>query len=203
VQILAIGCSLMRLAPIPDKLLAELLDEGDPLPPADRRAAPSFPLDQLYRAQASRLTHFFSRRTDRQDAQDLLHDAFARMARMARNSGPRLESPEAYLGTVATNLLRDRARNAARRALDRHDALDPEALPSEDPHHRLEQRDILARLDKALATLPPRRRKIFLLHRIDHLTYAEIGDVVGMSEKGVKKQMAKALYDLRCALGAI
>ena len=47
------------------------------------------------------------------------------------------------------------------------------------------------------------RTFIFLLHRLDHLTYAEIGDVVGMSEKGVKKQMAKALFDLRCALGAI
>ena len=114
-----------------------------------------------------------------------------------------MERPEAYLGTVATNLLRDRARIAARRALDRHDALDPEALPTDDPHHRLEQRDLLARLDQALAALPSRRRRIFLLHRLDHLTYAEIGDVVGMSEKGVKKQMAKALFDLRSALGAI
>jgi RNA polymerase sigma factor (sigma-70 family) len=194
----------MRLAPSPDEILIRLLDESDPLPPTDRvSSSPRDTLEQLYRNQAARLTRFFSRRADRQDAQDLVHDAFTRMAGLSRNAAPAVERPEAYLGTVATNLLRDRARTAARRALDRHDALDPEALPTDDPHHRLEQRDILARLDRALAALPSRRRRIFLLHRLDHLTYAEIGDVVGMSEKGVKKQMAKALFDLRCALGAI
>ena len=35
------------------------------------------------------------------------------------------------------------------------------------------------------------------------LTYAEIGEEVGMSEKGVKKQMAKALGELRRAADGI
>ena len=54
---------------------------------------------------------------------------------------------------------------------------------------------------RALSDMNPRRRKIFLLHRTENLTYAEIGETVGMSEKGVKKQMAKALLELRCAVG--
>jgi DNA-directed RNA polymerase specialized sigma24 family protein len=36
-----------------------------------------------------------------------------------------------------------------------------------------------------------------LLHRVEHLTYAQIAAETGMSVKGVKKQMAKALLQLR------
>jgi RNA polymerase sigma factor (sigma-70 family) len=194
----------MRRAPFIDDEIIRFLEERESLPPADRRGAiPASSLEQLYRTQSARLSKFFRRRAEKQDVQDLVHDAFARLAGMDRACSPVVERPEAYLSTVATNLLRDRARNAARRALEKHEAVDPDTIRTEDPHHRLEQRDALARIDEALATLSPRRRQIFLLHRLDHLTYAEIGDVVGMSEKGVKKQMAKALYQLRCALGDI
>jgi RNA polymerase sigma factor (sigma-70 family) len=53
--------------------------------------------------------------------------------------------------------------------------------------------------ERALAKMNPRRRRIFMLHRFEQFTYAEIGGEVGMSEKGVKKQMAKALMELRRA----
>lgn len=186
-----------------DDAIARFVEERDPLPPTDRCAKGSaLALDQLYRTQASRLSRFFARRADRQDVQDLVQEAFARIAGIGPRSAP-VERPEAYLNTVATNLLRDRARSAAKRAFERTEAVSVEELSNEDPHDRLEQRDVIAKIDDALATLPMRRRRIFLLHRLDHLTYAEIGDAIGMSEKGVKKQMAKALYQLRCALGDI
>jgi len=193
----------MRRTPILDDIIG-FLDEREQLPPDDRfPLRPAFTLERLYRTQSARLSSFFSRRVDKQDVEDLVHEVFARLAKIGRARVPEIEQPEAYLSVVATNILRDRARTAARRALDRHEAINPENLRTEDPHHRLEQRDVIARIDNALLTLSPRRRQIFLLHRLDHLTYAEIGDVVGMSEKGVKKQMAKALYQLRCALGDI
>ena len=40
-----------------------------------------------------------------------------------------------------------------------------------------------------------------MLHRFEQMSYADIGREVGMSEKGIKKQMAKALLELRRAAG--
>ena len=156
-------------------------------------------IDTLYRRHAARLRHFFARRGAREDADDLVQETFAKLTATQRGL-ERVERPEAYVTTVAVNVLRDRARSAARRALllDRADGAGGEV--DDDPYRLLENRQSLRAIEAALSTMNPRRRRIFLLHRLEQLTYAEIGQVVGMSEKGVKKQMAKALVELRQAM---
>ena len=201
------NCSrfLMRLAtPSTDDLLREFLNEGDPLPPDDRApAARPSALDLLYRAHSSRLLRFFSRQLGKDDALDLVHETFARFAGRGNAASDPVAKPEAYLSTVATNLLRDRARAVARRALNHHRLLDQGRASSSDPHKLLEDREALARLEAAIARLSSRRRRIFLLHRLEQLTYDEIAGEVGMCVKGVKKQMAKALFELRRDVGPL
>lgn len=158
------------------------------------------PLERLYRSQAARLRRYFARRAVGDDAGDLVQETFLRFATAAESGQPDLDCPEAYLTRVATNLLRDRARAAARNALYLQQQADAAAGRCVDPHPLLESRDALRGLERALAQLNSRRRKIFLLHRLEDMTYAQIGAIVGMSEKGVKKQMAKALLELRRAV---
>lgn len=132
-----------------------------------------------------------------------MHDAFVRFAALDPHAARAIATPEAYLNRVATNLLRDRARAAARRALEvQGDIAIPEAGTA-DPHRLLEERDALARLEQAISRMSVRRRRIFLLHRVEGLTYGQIGEEVGMSIKGVKKQMAKALSELRRDVGPL
>jgi len=174
------------------------VSEQEPLPPDDLPAAQPLNLDSLYQACADRLTRFFARRAGPEEALDLVHETFARLAG-ARAS---VVAPEAYANRIATNLLRDRARAAARRALAaRSDGEADLSAISEDPHRLLEARERLVVLERAVQQLGARRRRIFLLHRVEGLTYAEIADEVGMSVKGVKKQMTKALIELRRAMG--
>ena len=54
-----------------------------------------------------------------------------------------------------------------------------------------------ARLWKAIDSMPPRRREIFLMSRRDGLTYAAIADELGLSVKTVENQIAKATASLR------
>lgn len=194
----------MRLATFPRNASSpEPIDEGDPLPPvAHVVPSPRGTLELLYRTHASRLLKYLSRRAG-DEAQDLLHETFARFAHLSEPAVRAVEKPEAYLGRVATNLLRDRARAAARKALEGHDDVEDDQLSTGDPHRMLEDRDTLARLEAAVDRLSPRRRRIFLLHRVDKLTYAEIAETVGMSTKGVKTQMAKALFELRRDVGPL
>lgn len=170
--------------------------------PAGSAPAAISPLERLYRTQASRLRRYFSRRTGSDDAGDLVQETFVRFASAAAVGQSQIDCPEAYLTQVATNLLRDRARAAAHNALYLQQQANAAAGRCVDPYPLLESRDALRGLEQALSRLNPRRRKIFLLHRLEDMTYAEIGTVVGMSEKGVKKQMAKALFELRQAMGS-
>ena len=44
--------------------------------------------------------------------------------------------------------------------------------------------------------LRPKTREVFMAHRMEGLTYAEIAERTGLSVKGVEKQMSKALVQL-------
>jgi len=78
-----------------------------------------------------------------------------------------------------------------------HGPFEEEEHAGPDPHAALEARDTIRRLADAVARLKPKTRTIFLMHRIDGLSYEEIAAAQGMSVKGVEKQMAKALGAIR------
>jgi len=145
------------------------LGEDDPLPPEDRVARPA--LEDLYRIHGPRLLRFFSRRTDRQDADDLLHESFVRFANSPACRDRAVECPEAYLNQIATNLLRDRAKSALQRSLASHVPVDEVPLAGTDLVAALEARDRLNRLQNALVRLKPKTREIFLAHRLDGMSY--------------------------------
>jgi RNA polymerase sigma-70 factor (ECF subfamily) len=169
--------------------------------PESAQAFSASSIEALYRAQAARLRRYVSRRLGWDDAGDVVQEAFARLAGATSSGRTVIAVPEAFITTVATNVLRDRARASARHAIQLRNLEDWTVPSSHDPHALLEDRESLRAVGRALAAMNPRRRRIFLLHRAENLTYAEVAETVGMSEKGVKKQMAKALVELRRAAG--
>src|SRR5438309_8205331 len=151
-------------------------------------------LETLYGAEWPRLLRWLARSiADREEARDLLQEIFCRLARLGAEGTLRLERPQAYLSRIATNLLRDRAKHAVRHMSAHHVPADEGALPGMDQQRLLESRDMLMRVEAAMLKLRPRTREIFMAHRIDGLSYAEIAERTGLSVKGVEKQMSKAI----------
>jgi len=154
-------------------------------------------LDTLYREESPRLLRSLSRRTaNREDAHDLLNEVFLRLARLRASGTLRLDRPKAYLSRIATNLLRDRAKQASRHMIADHVAADEGRLAGPDQQRLLETRDMLTRVEAAMLKLRPKTREIFMAHRIDGLSYAEIAERTGLSVKGVEKQMSKAIAQI-------
>lgn len=152
--------------------------------------------DTLYRSELPKLVRSLARRTaNREDALDVAQEAFSRMARLGLRLGA-VERPAHYLRRIATNLLRDHARAAERRPVELALPVDEVALATEDPHRLLEARDSLLRLEAALLKLKPKTRAIFIAHRVNGMSYAEIARQTGMTTKGVEKQMSKAIAAL-------
>lgn len=60
-----------------------------------------------------------------------------------------------------------------------------------------EDRVLLAKLEKALARLTPRRRNIFLLVRVERQTYEQVARAYGISEEQVRRHVYRAMWYLR------
>lgn len=181
-------------------LLRRSIAPSDPLPPDNRacgrtrgRAA------VVYSEERPRLARFLQARAPAQDVGDLIHECFRRL--MASSAYPRVlgEQPGAYLFRTARNLLAERGRAGERHMAAHHTSFEEHEIAGPDPHAALEARDEMRRVGEALGRLRPKTRDIFLMHRIDGLSYEEIAAAMGMSVKGVEKQIAKALRAIRRA----
>lgn len=159
---------------------------------------PFIDVNRLFRVHGKELVRFLSRRVAcRETAADLAQEAFLRMLRLAPAAEPR--DTRAYLFRTAANLAIDHGRR--QRILPRAD--DPEAAlsvvedPRPTPETVLMSRQELRQLQAAVESLPPRARQVFLLARVEGLTYAEIGARLGISPKTAFSHLVNALALLR------
>lgn len=144
---------------------------------------------RLWAGWASLLTQV-ERLTRRPDSEDLLHDAYVRMA--ARPERP--DNEEAFLVRAAVNRARDGYRREKVRGICAgQDALDMlrDGAPLQD--EAMMARARLQRVAEGIDRLPPRTREVFLLQRIDNLKYREIAERLEISQSAVEKHMARAM----------
>jgi RNA polymerase sigma-70 factor (ECF subfamily) len=168
------------------------IKEDDQLPPEDRVVVlPA--IDQLYRTEKPRLLRHLMRRLSAETASDLVQQAFARFVALGAERRARIASPEGYLRRIADNLVFDEIRKGQRHPPENEDELDDRIAEATDHLAGLEARDMLRRLDSAMQALNPRTREIFLAHRIDGYSYAEIARRTGLSVKTVEKHMSRGI----------
>ena len=139
---------------------------------------------------------FFVRRVrDRADAEDLTQEVFARLAK--GTSGP-IECADAYVFQVAANLVRDRARRETVRAAFREARTleDWAGLDPIDPARILGGRLNLERLAVAIAALPEKTRRIFVLYRIENVDKATIAASYGLTVRAIEQHVRKAIVAL-------
>ena len=129
-----------------------------------------------------------------QDADDLLQEAWIRLASYSRERP--VEKPEAFLMQVALNLSIDshRARQTRGEEVLLEDVVLVDVTPSAETV--LLARERTARLSVCLGRLTDKTRDILLAHRIEGLTYAEIAQRHNLSVSTVEKHVAKAMLQL-------
>ncbi|WP_300700702.1 RNA polymerase sigma-70 factor [Bacteroides sp.] len=72
-----------------------------------------------------------------------------------------------------------------------------ESEASIDPHWQMEYKELQTLVQQALNKLPDRRRRIFIMHRMQGMKYAEIALALSLSVKTVEAEMTKVLRTLR------
>lgn len=134
------------------------------------------------------------------EAEDVAQEAFV-AAYDKRASFRRGEPFRPWLYRIAVNRCLDRLRARSRRpAVSDLESVPEPTEPSADPMHSLlaDERD--ARLQEAVAGLPPKLRAVFLLRHLDDLSYDEISVATGLPMGTVKTHLFRARAHLRQAL---
>ena len=155
----------------------------------------------LYQAHASELHGFARRRVGRQEAEDVVQDAYLHL--LQRGTAATLEQPRAYLFRTAANLAVDFARKAKIRLRHAGEAFDlgANAVAPANPEDSTSAAMELARLHDSLSKLPPLCRDAFLLNRVEGLTHAEIAGRLGVSVRTIDRFMVKAWDHVRGHFG--
>jgi len=69
-----------------------------------------------------------------------------------------------------------------------------------DPQKTLQHQELSKRYEQTLAALPENMRSVFLMNRVDEMTYKEIADCLKLSVKAVEKRMSATIKILKKAL---
>jgi RNA polymerase sigma-70 factor (sigma-E family) len=150
----------------------------------------------LFREEAGslvRLARFFV--DDREAAEDLVQEAFIRLARSANRIRER-DRAAAYLRSIVLNLARDHNRRGLV-SLRHRPAADPApASIEEEMVGRAEQQQVI----EVLRELPRRQRDCLVLRYYLELPVAGIAETLGLSANSVKTHLQRGLRALEARL---
>jgi RNA polymerase sigma-70 factor (ECF subfamily) len=69
--------------------------------------------------------------------------------------------------------------------------------------NKLELYELEARVNKAIDALPSKMREVYLLSRMENLSYRDISRQLGIAETTVKKQVSNALKSIKTEIGGL
>lgn len=167
-----------------DTMLVQLLTQGD------RQA-----FEAIYHKYWWPLFNAVYRRLkDKQKTEDLVQEVFYKLWR--KKEQLQIEHLEAYLKTAA----RYETLNYLSRTKITYEFFEPfheVLLEKELPDMQLVSKDLLELIHAYAATLPEKRRQIFLLHIQSRLSTKEIAEALGISQKTVQNQLGTAMNGLK------
>jgi len=161
-------------------------------------------LANLFRVQRQPLLRFVQSKVQNEaEAEEIVQECFIRFQK--KYDVEETTSPEALLARIATNLVIDRVRERKARENRENswgeihtDNADEALRPSQynNPAQALAAKQQIELALNVLDTLPVKTRQIFLLHRFEELSHAEISAQTGIPKSTIEKHMIKAIKAL-------
>lgn len=156
-------------------------------------------LGPLYHRHRSELLAYLTRRVNcRETANDLLQDAFIRLM---NSEVAKIGNVRAFLYRIANNLSIDHARRNRVRGINDEQELQGLAGDA-DPQSSAIAGKTLEHLQRLIDGLPSPTREVFLLARVEQLSYKEIAIRLGLDARAVERHLNKAMAHCAAVLQA-
>lgn len=146
--------------------------------------------NQLYQP----IRNFVYYKTGNSDvADDISQDTFSKI--WEKRDTIRIETVRKLAYTIASNLCKNRFEH--QRVVLEFAKKNSTAENTESPEFEMEMKEFNNKLEMAINRLSEKNRTVFLMNRIDGLTYGEIAENLNLSEKAIEKRMKNALDELK------
>ena len=150
--------------------------------------------EQLFDAYYDELQHFiYFKTSDTEIAEDIVQDAFLKIWEI--RSTVRFETARALLYTIAANRFANKYKRQKLKFQLQQTIVEDRTF--ETPEFEMEVKEFDQKLQQVLAELNEKSRTVFLMNRMDEMTYSEIAKTLNISVKAVEKRMKKALEFVR------
>jgi RNA polymerase sigma-70 factor (ECF subfamily) len=140
-----------------------------------------------------------------EDAQDAAQESMVRLLNYRDAVEPEAWRPLLY--RIAVNVVHDQARRMHSRRFNEHVSYEEtlHAVASNEPSHdeQLIRKQMMDRLWQIILALPERTQEIYVLNRVDGMSYQQVARHCGVSVSAVEKHMSRALLALRNGLGEV
>ena len=144
---------------------------------------------------------FFLRRvSSHAEAEDMTQEVFIRLA---QSDVENLDSADAFIFRIATNLLRDHRRRDQRHMAIHHSMRMEDGIGIDplDPHRVAAARETISKLWAAIQALPEPTQQIFILYRVENMDKQTIADNFGFTVRTIEKHISRALVFLARRVG--
>lgn len=126
-------------------------------------------------------------------SEDITQDVFMKL--WDKREDVQQETVKSYLYTIANNMLLNKIR---------HDKVvlsfaekNKNQQEEQSPEFTLEEKEFKEELERVIGAMPEKQREVFLMNRIEEMTYKDIADSLQLSVKAVEKRMHGALAHIR------
>lgn len=126
-------------------------------------------------------------------AEDIVQDVFFTLWEKCKDVPP--EKAKSFLFTAANNRFLNQVEKQKVRLNYKKSFTG--SVNKEDPLFQMEMDEYKTKLENAIDALPEGQREVFLMNRIEKMTYAQIAEALGVSQKAIEKRMSKALSKLK------
>jgi RNA polymerase sigma-70 factor (ECF subfamily) len=153
---------------------------------------------ELYERYVTKIYNYIYYRTSNQhDAEDLTARVFFRAMSHIENYVDKGVPFQAWLYRIAHNLVANWHRDRGRRRIIPLDEYVASQLSSEAPDQHAEDTEERERLLAAIKRLPADRQQLLVLKFVEHLSNAEIGEIMERTEGAIKSLYHRTLTALR------
>lgn len=136
-----------------------------------------------------------------QEARDVAQEAYVRLLQLERLGA--IKCLQSYLFRTALNIATDRLRSASMRdAAHRDPSFDP-GIDELSPDRVALANDELRMVAAALASMPLKPRRAFVLHRLEDLDIGEVARRLGVSDRMVRNYVSQARLHCQAAITAV
>ncbi|MCU0429141.1 MAG: sigma-70 family RNA polymerase sigma factor [Cytophagaceae bacterium] len=148
----------------------------------------------LYKSHAKPLRNFlYYKSGDLKLSEDVCQEAMIRMWENCKDVI--FEKAKSYLYTISMRLFLN---------IKRHEKIKlrfaqemKHLVNDQDPSYLLREKEFGLSLQDAISDMPEGQREVFLMNRIDKMSYAEIAEALDLSVKAIEKRMHLALLFLK------